>query len=670
MASFETEVLIIGGGWTGVSAAAELTKMGVSFRLLEADPSRLGGRAYSFAYNPDPEGPPLYWEHGAQYIGTSQTAIWELAQQHCPDQIMDGYALRQKYPQQIMVVNNVRYSYRRDACLFNIGGLPPGLGLFDLLATILMIDQIETIEQAIDVLEPWNSPAPLLALDTITLETWIDQRWMPPTARSLVAVSANAVLSVEPKQITPLYFFWYSACNDGFLQECNDEEGGPQQYYLKCGVDALVNAVAEPFKSQITFDAPVTSISIADDAVTVETASGDTWRAQQVVLAMSPHTAAKIAFDPPLPPAYEALTKLPMGRTVKCMVYYKSAWWRDSHGLQYTGYSGAANGGVTWVMDYSPDDGSDVWCLMTFTIGDEADNLGPHPTKEAVTDLVTRGMAFLFNDLRALVDGGEFVSLEHFTWNEETPFSGGGPNTVFGIHAITSPDAPAKVLNRALGERVWFSCAETARNPDARATSRYCDTTTDPPTYSDIRHSMGYMDGAIHEGRFVANQVAKALGLPYNTAIDNTFPSTAPTVSLPDKVSELTREQVRDVLKTLTGLLVAKSALQIPSPVDPMQLITQVGEAVGVALVLNLIKPNQADLMGFVGSGYKYLNSGDTDEVTKEIVYLVGVLNGLVAVLSAATTTSSEAASGDTPAPGRRLKGASVFAKAIRSKLS
>ena len=95
MAKKQTEVLIIGGGWTGVAAATELAKLGVDFQLIEADPTRLGGRAYSFEYNPNGAGAPkLFWEHGAQYVGQDQTAIWGLIQEHCPDQLVDGYALR------------------------------------------------------------------------------------------------------------------------------------------------------------------------------------------------------------------------------------------------------------------------------------------------------------------------------------------------------------------------------------------------------------------------------------------------------------------------------------------------------------------------------------------------------------------------------------------------
>ena len=80
-----TDVLIIGAGWTGVSAAAELHAAGVDFELLEANPDHLGGRVYSFGYRPGPPGSQEYFfEHGAQYIGKMQTEIWALVQQYLP----------------------------------------------------------------------------------------------------------------------------------------------------------------------------------------------------------------------------------------------------------------------------------------------------------------------------------------------------------------------------------------------------------------------------------------------------------------------------------------------------------------------------------------------------------------------------------------------------------
>ncbi|MBK6809028.1 MAG: FAD-dependent oxidoreductase [Sandaracinaceae bacterium] len=664
MAKKQTDVLIIGGGWTGVSAATELAKLGVDFQLLEADPVRLGGRAYSFEYNPNPSSPhKLYWEHGAQYVGQDQTAIWALIQEHCPDQLVDGYALRKPYREQIMLVDGKRYCYDRDKCLFDIGGLPPGIGLFDLLATVLMIDQIQTIERAIDVLEPWNSPKELLALDQLAMDEWLGADWMPPGARSLVSVAVNAVISVEPPQISPFYFFWYSACNDGFLQECNDEEGGPQQYYLRCGVDALVQKVADPIRDKITFGAVVSDITRGDATVTVTTASGDVWEASQVVVAMSPHTVGKLAFTPALPDGYKALCDQPMGRTIKCMLFYSEPWWRSSHTLAYTGYSGASSFPVTWVMDYSPEDGSGVWCLMTFTIGDYVTDLGPNPSKEAVTELVTKNLCFLFDDPRALVDGGLFVGLQLFTWNEYTPFSGGGPNTVFGPNMLTGPAAPAKTLNQALDGNVWFAAAELARKVDPGSVSRYFDPATQK--YSDIRHSLGYMDGAINEGRFVANQVAKALGRTYDTRIDATYPSTPPKVSLPGPTTDIPVAKVRDILKSFTTIAFAKAAYQASNPVDPMDLIEQFGTMFGLALAANFKFPDRATMQSVIGAGYRYASSPATDDVTEQLRYYVGILNGLVSVLSAETKAAAAALPPGATAPRGRFAALSRMAAGI-----
>jgi len=50
--STQTDVIIIGAGFAGLSAAKELTKQGISFIVVEAS-DRIGGRAYSEEIAPD-----------------------------------------------------------------------------------------------------------------------------------------------------------------------------------------------------------------------------------------------------------------------------------------------------------------------------------------------------------------------------------------------------------------------------------------------------------------------------------------------------------------------------------------------------------------------------------------------------------------------------------------
>ena len=161
MATKQIDVVIIGGGWTGVAAATELAKLGVEFQLLEADPARLGGRAYSFEYNPNGGSHELFWEHGAQYVGQDQTAIWQLIQEHCPDDLVDGYALRRPFRQQIMIVNAPTFldeANDPDQLAIDLGGLAgfpkPALLTKGPLSPPMfapIVDQIATAMRAADL---------------------------------------------------------------------------------------------------------------------------------------------------------------------------------------------------------------------------------------------------------------------------------------------------------------------------------------------------------------------------------------------------------------------------------------------------------------------------------------------------------------------------------------
>jgi monoamine oxidase len=656
------KVLIIGGGFTGVMAAVELEKLGVDYRLLEAHPDRLGGRAYSYAYMPHTKAPggPVF-EHGAQYIGHDQSEIWALANEYVKTSIVDGCAARAAYTDEVTVLAGKRYLYGLGDCLFGVDGLPPNIGVWNLLAALLLISEIQMMEQSVDVVEPWKSPEWVQALDAITVADWTGRAWIPDVTRDLVSMATQALLSVDPQEISALYFFWYCACNGGFLNEVNDAEDGPQQYYLSCGMDALVDAVVDRHhvREKIVFDSPVRSIELCKGGGVRVTAKGPghsekVWQADKVIVAMSPHTYGKLAYTPEPPAARKQLMSQRMGRTIKCQVFYKEPWWRDSHGMRYSGYAGCANFPLMWVMDSSTTDHAPpAYCLMTFTVASFVDELGPCPSKAAVTKLVTDTLAFLFNDLRAQASSDLFVDLVTYDWNENAAYSGGGPNTVFAPGVLT--DGTAAVLNEPWEDKVFFASSETARKLHPTSTSPYWQPDPENPMgrYSDMRQSLGYMDGAIVSGRYVAHQVAKSLGLPgYDAGVDaRPSPDAQPATTLPAGAGAeppaFTREQVAAITGTLCETFYSSAALDIAKwkatnwATFPAAMMPWLAEVVGGALAANGLEPTPSNMQGLVGAACAY----STEDASKlppaeqaasiEIQKLTAILQSLTELKSA-----------------------------------
>jgi len=648
----EVDVLIVGGGWTGVSAALTLHEhnsanadSALSFALLEGHSSRLGGRAYSYEYEwTDEKGArrTTAFEHGAQYIGSQQSALWDLIQQAIErgliarDALVDGYAARLPYKEQVMMIAGKRYPYDRDQALFGIGGVPPGLGLWDILGVLSIVQVIQAAEQAINVLSPWESPAEVTELDRYTLLQWIGSFGLPPAAVSLLRVSVEAVISVEADQVSAFYFLWYCACNGGFLNEVNDEDKGPQQYYLASGLDDLIEKLSAPVASHIQRGQVVRKIEHqAEGSVTVTT-NDRTFRAKKLIVATSPASAQRMQFEPALPEAWRAITSQSMGTTVKCQVFYRSPWWRNvpaqsdpsKEGVpQYTGYCGAADSPVIWVMDYSPTgpapDYRDLGCyaLMTFTIGSEAQELLENPSKENVVRWVTTALCDLFNDTRALSSSSEYIDLKWFSWDESTPLVPGGPNTVFAPGILSGDRAPAKAMDRPIDGKLYFAAAElSCKSPAARRTSLpsyepHWQDLGQTGTYSDFRQSLGYMDGAVTCGRFVAHQVLEDLSLrPRATGRDGTGSAVAPKVApaglraartAPSDPPGIPRETVVAVLTVLCQLIYAGSAppgsAPTDAPSDPEQLQAWLTGVLVQALVANglLTPPPSEPAKGF-----------------------------------------------------------------------
>lgn len=551
------DVVIVGGGFTGITAARELSRRGITFRLLDASPDHLGGRAFSY----DPEvtpGSACRFDHGAQYVGDTQNDLMQLIHELMPpDALVNGAHLRAPYPSQVILIDGKRHVFDLEDSLFGIKGVPPELGLGGAIAFLGLLAEMMLIEIQIDTLEPWNGPEELLALDQVSIRAWMDSKdWVPQAVKDLLQLSVEALLSVETDEISIYYLLWYSACNNGFLTAINDDTAGPQQYWLKEGLGTLAERYAQPIRDRITQDTFVDRIDLGGEHVAVTTRGGETLLARKVLVAMSPHTAGRLTYVPEPPAGRRALMDMPMGRTLKCQVFYRSAWWHDVGGRHFNGYGGGSNRRVLWTMDNSPppEAGDDTHVLMTFTVGARCDELGPDATQAEIEAWVTGGIRDFFEDDRALSTSTEFVKLVSHRWAENDPYVGGGPNTVFPVGKLTEL---GRHMNEAWDDRVFFASAENALNLHPSSTSPRWNVfhhdnmpeyskdgllLADPPppyrtNYSDMRQSAGYVDGAIVSGRWVAAVIAESLGVDARRAAPAALAPSLPTPPQPRRRS-------------------------------------------------------------------------------------------------------------------------------------
>lgn len=218
---------------------------------------------------------------------------------------------------------------------------------------------------------------------------------------------------------------------------------------------------------------PVRRIEHDDSGVTVTAEDATTWRAKQVVVAVPPPLASRIAYHPPLPAARDnLLQRLPMGSVIKCVATYPEPFWRTA------GLSGAAlslRGPFALTADSSPRSGQ-RGVLIGFVNGVSARDLATHSPanrRKILLDALTR----LFGP-----QAGTPVSFVERNWNEE-PFVRGAYSAVFPPGAWTQL---GQALRAPVG-RIHWAGTETA--------SRW----------------YGYIDGAVRSGEAAADAVIRAI---------------------------------------------------------------------------------------------------------------------------------------------------------------
>lgn len=366
MRSETVDVVVVGAGLAGLTAASALREAGRSVLVVEAR-DRVGGRTLNHDL-----GAGKVVEVGGQWIGPGQDHIAKLATDL-------GVATHPTYDtgRKILYLGRRRAEYTGDIPLVN------PLGLLDVGRLILTL---ERMARRVPVEAPWRTPH-AEALDAVSFGVWAGRNAQTRMGRMTVELFTQGVLACEPAEVSLLHVLFYIRSAGG-VRKLTDVAGAAQQDRLVGGSQVIAQRMAERLGDAVRLGHPVRRIEHGEQ-VTVR-ADGLDVRARHAVVAIPPTLAGRIDYDPPLPAPRDQLTQhAPMGSAIKCLAVYDEPFWRHDG---FTGQANADTGAVRVTFDNCPPDGS-PGILLGFLEGAQARRLArtdPADRRREVLDCFVR----------------------------------------------------------------------------------------------------------------------------------------------------------------------------------------------------------------------------------------------------------------------------------------
>ncbi|MFF0454301.1 flavin monoamine oxidase family protein [Nocardia africana] len=330
----DVDVVVIGAGLAGLSAARALIAAGRSVRVLEAR-DRVAGRNLGGTLS---NGVPV--EMGGQWIGRTQTEILKLVDEFGLQTFAtydDGEAVT------LYQGNLTRYGDETfgltEATAVEVGRLQA---------------ELEAIADTVSLSSPWASDR-AAELDRRTVDEWLRANTDDAEALAFWAAVVPAVFSAEASEMSLLHFLFYIK-SAGMIDILVSVTGGAQELRVVGGTHQISERLAaELGDGVVTLDAPVHSIAHDDNGIRVEY-SGGALSAAYAIVAIPPTLAGRLRYRPAMPATRDGLTQqIPMGSVIKIQVAYPAPFWREA-GLN--GFALSLDDPLSVTFDNSPPDGS------------------------------------------------------------------------------------------------------------------------------------------------------------------------------------------------------------------------------------------------------------------------------------------------------------------------
>jgi monoamine oxidase len=459
--SRSADVIVVGAGLAGLTAAREIVKAGRSVVVLEAR-NRVGGRVLNHSL-----GGGDYAELGAMFFGPTQDRIKALARD-----LGVGTFPTYNTGNNVFYANGRREEYPNDT---PFGTAPPDPVVAGDIA--LAVSQLDQMSQSVPVDSPWTSSS-AEEWDRQTLDTWLREH-TSGSAEFMAVTSAatEAIFGCEPRELSLLYTLFYIAAsgneqNPGTFERNFNTADGAQESRFVGGAQTIASRVATALGKRVVLSAPVRRIEQSSSGVTVVSDSSSA-TGKRVIVAIPPTLAGRIHYEPALPPLRDQLTQhMPQGTLMKFEAIYDRPFWRDK-GL--SGQVVSENGPIKVTFDTSPPDGS-PGIMMGFIGGHEARVWEDRPADERRAAALQNLANYFGSEALNPRDVVEF-NWSTEVWNRGCPVAVLGPGTLIDFGAA---------LRTPVGRIHWAG--------------------TETSTYWN-----GYMDGAVRSGERAAKEALAGL---------------------------------------------------------------------------------------------------------------------------------------------------------------
>ncbi|KRC51826.1 Putrescine oxidase [Leifsonia sp. Root227] len=314
MSSIERDVVIVGAGASGLTAATELKKAGLSVAVLEAR-DRVGGRLWT----DDVDGVTL--EIGGQWVSPDQDALIGTL-----DEL--GLETYERYREG----TNIYISPTGERRTFDgeIFPVPPKTEH----EIVSLIDKLDALVAEIDPDRPWEHPR-AEELDEISFRRWLETQTDDEEARLNIGMFIAGAMLTKPAHSFSALQALLMAASAGSFSNLVDADFILDKR-VKGGLQQVPLLLAERLGDDLHLNAPVRVLRW-DDAGVTAVADGVEVKARFAILALPPVLISRISYEPPLPRRQQQLHQhLSMGFVIKVHAVYETPFWRED------GYSGTA----------------------------------------------------------------------------------------------------------------------------------------------------------------------------------------------------------------------------------------------------------------------------------------------------------------------------------------